>query len=106
MWVILESDEVLKAVRKLQPELLKKYELWKGIVRISGPSGLRPIKGFHDEALTGKWKGFRSSRLDKQVTEMPAGDEPPPYDDRVLYRVEADEVAVCVVDVNAHEYRR
>lgn len=92
MWVILESDEVLKAVRKLQPELLKKYELWKGIVRISGPSGLRPIKGFHDEALSGRWKGFRSSRLNKQY--------------RVLYRVQDDEVAVYVLDVNAHEYRR
>lgn len=92
MWEILESDEVLKAARKLQPEIAKKYELWKAILRVTGPTGLRPIKGFHDEALSGKWKGFRSSRLSKQY--------------RVIYRVDQDEVAVYVIDVNAHDYRR
>jgi hypothetical protein len=30
---------------------------------ISGPPGLRLIGGFHDEALGGKWRGYRSSRL-------------------------------------------
>src|SRR5688500_15012781 len=28
---------------------------------ISGPRGLRAIKGFHDEALSGEWKRHRSS---------------------------------------------
>jgi addiction module RelE/StbE family toxin len=92
VWSILESDEVLRAVPKLQSELVKKYELWKSIVRVTGPMGLRPIRGFHDEALAGKWKGFRSSRLNKQY--------------RVLYRFDRDEVTVYVVDVNAHDYRR
>lgn len=92
MWTILESDDVLKAARKLKPEILRKYELWKAIVRVSGPTGLREIKGFHDEALSRKWRGHRSSRLSKQF--------------RVLYRAEDDEVAVYVIDVNAHDYRR
>ncbi|MFO7787892.1 MAG: hypothetical protein R6W87_09010 [Halospina sp.] len=30
---------------------------------MSGPQGLRHIRGFKDEALSGKWKGFRSVRL-------------------------------------------
>ena len=92
MWSIFESDAAIKSVRKLQPEVVKKYELWKHIVRLSGPMGLRPIKGFHDEALVGKWKGFRSSRLNERY--------------RVLYRFERDEVTVYVIDVNAHDYRR
>ena len=44
-------------------EILKRYEKWKDIARLSGPPGLRMIKGFHDEALSGEWKGHRSSRL-------------------------------------------
>jgi hypothetical protein len=31
---------------------------------LSGPPGLRAIKGFHDEALAGEWKGHRSSLAD------------------------------------------
>jgi len=46
----------------------------------------------HDEALAGQWKGFRSSRLSGQW--------------RVIYRVTNNEVAVYVVRVSAHDYRR
>jgi addiction module RelE/StbE family toxin len=53
---------------------------------------LRAIKGFHDEALRGDWKGHRSSRLGQQY--------------RVIYQVEAQEVLVYVMDVTAHDYRR
>ena len=59
---------------------------------MSGPQGLRLIKGFHDEALRGEWKGHRSSRLGLQY--------------RVIYKVEAEEVEVLVVDVTPHDYRR
>ena len=72
--------------------LLRRYEKWKDIVRVSGPQGLRAIKGFHDEALRGEWKGHRSSRLSQQY--------------RVIYQVEAQEVLVYVMDVTAHDYRR
>ena len=44
-------------------EILKRYEKWKDIARISGQLGLRAIKGFHDEALSGDWKVYRASRL-------------------------------------------
>ena len=73
-------------------EILMRYEKWKDIARLSGPQGLRAIKGFHDEALAGEWKGHRSSRLGLQW--------------RVIYRVVADALLVQVVQVTAHDYRR
>ena len=81
-----------KAVSGLPVQVLKRYEKWKDIVRVSGPQGLRAIKGFRDEALRGDWKGHRSSRLSQQH--------------RVIYQVEAQEVVVYVMDVTAHDYRR
>ena len=73
-------------------EVLKRYEKWKDIARVSGPMGLRVIKGFHDEALSGGWKGFRSSCLGLQW--------------RVIYQVVGDVLMVQVVQVTAHDYRR
>jgi addiction module RelE/StbE family toxin len=73
-------------------EVLKRYEKWKDIARLSGPQGLRAIKGYHDEALSGEWKGHRSSRLGLQW--------------RVIYRVVADILEVHVVHVTAHDDRR
>jgi addiction module RelE/StbE family toxin len=61
-------------------------------VRISGPAGLRLIKGFHDERLYGEWEGYRSSRLNAQY--------------RVIYKVEERRILVVVMDVTAHDYRR
>lgn len=81
-----------RQVHRLPDEVLKRYEKWKDIVRVSGPPGLRLIKGFHDEALAGEWKGHRSSRLGIQY--------------RVIYRVVAQEVSVFVIDITAHDYRR
>jgi addiction module RelE/StbE family toxin len=61
-------------------------------VTISGPSGLRLIKGFHDKALRGEWQGCRSSRLGLRY--------------RVIYKVVAQQVLVRVMDITAHDYRR
>lgn len=71
---------------------MKRYEKWKDIVRISGPEGLRLIKGFHDESLRGEWQGHRSSRLGIQS--------------RLIYRVVERNVEVLVVDLTAHDYRK
>ena len=92
MWAVYEHRRVGKRLERLPKEILKRYEKWKDIVRISCPAGLRPIKGFHDEALSGEWKGNRSSRLGLQF--------------RVLYAVVAQKVLVKVIDVSAHDYRR
>lgn len=92
MWDIYEHRKVAKQLESLPTDVLKRYEKWKDIVSISGPDGLRQIKGFRDEALRGEWKGHRSSRLNVQY--------------RVIYRVEKDLVLVQVVNVTPHDYRR
>ena len=92
MWEVYEHRRLGRRLPRLPVEILKRYEKWKDIVRASGPSGLRLIKGFHDEALRGEWKGHRSSRLGDRY--------------RLIYRVRADEDRVYVVDFTAHDYRR
>ncbi len=92
MWAIFEHRRLDKQLAKAPLEVQKRYEKWKDIVTISGPQGLRLIKGFHDEALFGKWKGHRSSRLTLQF--------------RVFYRVEGEQVLVEVVSITAHDYRK
>lgn len=92
MWGVLEHRRVDRQLKRLPIDVLKRYEKWKDIVAISGPQGLQLIRGFHDEALFGKWKGHRSSRLNRQF--------------RVIYRIENDRVLVEVVNITAHDYRR
>jgi len=45
-----------KQLDLLPVDILKRYEKWKDVVRISGPRGLRAIRGFNDEPLHGEWK--------------------------------------------------
>jgi addiction module RelE/StbE family toxin len=92
MWRIEEHRRVDKQLTALPVEILKRYEKWKDIACISGPPGLRAIKGFHDEALSGEWKGYRSSRLGLQW--------------RVIYQVVADVLLIQIVQLTAHDYRR
>ncbi len=92
MWEVYEHRRIDRRVQRLPTEILKRYEKWKDIVRISGPLGLRLIKGFHDEALRGERRGQRSSRLGLQY--------------RVIYRVVKQEVFVEAIDITAHDYRR
>jgi addiction module RelE/StbE family toxin len=92
MWRIEEHRRVDKQCSVAPQEILKRYEKWKDITTISGPLGLRQIAGFNDEALSGKWKGYRSSRLGLQY--------------RVIYRVIAGELLVQVESLTAHDYRR
>ena len=92
MWEIYEHRRVVRQIRRLPTEILKRYEKWKDIVAISGPSGLRQIRGFNDEALSGESNGHRSSRLGQQY--------------RVIYRIERDIIRVEVVTITPHDYRR
>ncbi|MCL4780846.1 MAG: type II toxin-antitoxin system mRNA interferase toxin, RelE/StbE family [Gammaproteobacteria bacterium] len=92
MWRVDEHRRVEKQLDAAPPDVLKRYEKWLDITSLSGPPGLRLIKGFHDEALSGKWKGHRSSRLGIQY--------------RVIYRVVAADQLFQVVAVTAHDYRR
>lgn len=92
MWTVYEHKRVSKSLKSAPTDVLKRYEKWKDIVSISGPQGLRKIKGLRDEPLTGKWKGHRSSRLTLQY--------------RVIYKVEGDKILVQVENVTPHDYRR
>lgn len=92
MWRIEEHRRVDKQLGSVLREILKRYEKWKDIAALSGPPGLRLIKGFHDETRSGKWKGFRSSRLSDQW--------------RVIYRLIAEELLFQVASITAHDYRR
>ena len=92
MWRIEEHRRVDKQVMAVPKDILKRYEKWKDIAAISGPPGLRLIKGFHDEVLSGEWRGYRSSRLGLQW--------------RVIYRVVAEKLLLQVASITAHDYRR
>ena len=92
MWLIEEHRRVEKQLGAAPRQILKRYEKWKDIATISGPPGLRLIKGFHDESLRGEWKGYRSSRLGLQY--------------RVIYQVIPKQSLFRVVHITPHEYRR
>ena len=92
MWQVLEHRRVDRQLAKAPREMLKRYEKWKDVVALSGPPGLRLIQGFHDEALAGQWRGYRSSRLGLQW--------------RVIYRVASADLAFYVESVTSHDYRR
>ena len=92
MWRIEEHRRVDKQLHGAPPDVLKRYEKWKDVAELSGPAGLRWIKGFHDQALQGEWRGYRSSRLGLKY--------------RVIYRVIAEESLFQVVHFTPHNYRR
>jgi addiction module RelE/StbE family toxin len=85
MWRIEEHRRVDKQVASVPKDILKRYEKWKDIAEISGPPGLRLIRGFRDEALSGEWRGYRSCRLGLQW--------------RVIYRVVAAKLLFQVASV-------
>jgi len=90
MWYIKEHRDIEKTCNKLPTSVVKKYELWKDIVFRHGPEKLREFPGFHDEKLTGKREGQRSSRLSLKY--------------RVIYTIEKDIVTVFVLGLTPHEY--
>jgi addiction module RelE/StbE family toxin len=93
MWRTEEHRRVDKSLSGAVPiEILKRYEKWKDIAALSGPPGLRAIKGFDDESLSGEWKGHRSSRLGLKW--------------RVTCRVVANVLLIQVIQVTPHDARR
>ena len=92
MWIIYEHRRVARQLNSIPIDVLKRYEKWKDIVSISGPEGLKLIRGFNDEGLRDEWKGHRSSRLGLKY--------------RIIYKIVRNEVLVEVVNITAHDYRR
>jgi addiction module RelE/StbE family toxin len=91
MWSVLVSKAASKALQRAPKNVKKNWDVWLGIVEQSGPVGLRAIKGFHDEALSGTWQGWRSSRLSIEY--------------RLIYRVQQSDLQVYVERVSKHDYR-
>jgi plasmid maintenance system killer protein len=92
MWRVQEHRRIGKQLASAPLEIQKRYEKWLDIATISGPPGLRAIRGFHDEALSGTWNGYRSSRLNIQF--------------RVIYRALFQEQLFQVVEITPHDYRK
>ena len=92
MWRVEEHRRVDKQLSGAPREILKRYEKWKDIAMLSGPPGLRLIRGFNDEALSGKWDGHRSSRLGLQW--------------RVIYLTVPDQQLFQVATITPHDFRR
>ena len=92
MWRIEEHRRVDKQAAAAPRDILKRYEKWKDIVTMSGPPGLRLIGGFCDEALSGEWRGYRSSRLGLQW--------------RVIYRVVPERLTYYIESLTPHDFRR
>ena len=90
MWAVYEKKSASKSLKRAPKEVLSKYEAWKRIVELSGPQGLKSIRGFIDEALRGQWKGYRSSRLGLLW--------------RVIYKLEKDAFAVYIFEISPHKY--
>lgn len=91
--IVQERRNAVKDIKKAPVEVVKRYDVWAQIVTRSGVNALRNFSGFHDEALKGKLKGMRSSRLGIQW--------------RVIYSVDIDDVVtvVTVERVTPHEYK-
>ena len=90
MWQVFEHTRLDRQLDHLPRMILKRYEKWKDIVTVSGPALLRLIKGFHDEALSGPLKGYRSSRLNLQYW--------------VIYQVVVESAEIRVIRITPHEY--
>jgi addiction module RelE/StbE family toxin len=91
MWTILETGDAAKELESAPAQIKDKYQFWKSIVVVSGPQGLRSVRGFRDESLKGNLSGKRSSRLNRQY--------------RVIYEVYGDKVTVLVLKIDPHTYR-
>ena len=90
MWHIFEHRNLSRTCRKLPPQVVKKYEVWKDIVFRHGPRKLRDFPGFCDEKLKGDRVGQRSSRLSVQY--------------RLIYEVEKEIVTVRIIEITPYEY--
>ena len=92
MWRVVEAVSVGRQLKRAPRKVQDKYEFWRSVAELDGPMGLRRLSGFKDHPLKGEWQGARSSVLSRQW--------------RVIYAVRDDELTVCVLEVNPHDYRK
>lgn len=90
MFTVYEKKSVEKQIKKTPGAILKRYEIWKRIVEFQGLAGLKRKRGYHDESLSGKWEGYRSSRLNDKW--------------RVIYQINNHCCEIFVVELMPHKY--
>jgi len=59
------SDDAVKQLRKLPPQIRRKLAAWALLVETVGLDATRKIPGYHDESLHGTRTGQRSIRLNR-----------------------------------------
>ena len=90
MFTILEKKTLEKQLKNLPKEIRERYQVWKEVAALQGLSGLKQMKGLHDEGLKGKWTGYRSSRLNKKW--------------RVIYKADKKCFEIYVIEISPHNY--
>lgn len=84
------DTNIEKMFQKLPKQVVESYKTWRELIRNFGLETIRNCRGFRDEALKGKWKGYRSSRLNKKY--------------RVIYKIQSKDKIVYIEKVDAHKY--
>ena len=79
-----------KQLKRLPDPILRKIQFWVRMVEKFGLIDVRKQPGFHDEPLKGKWKGFRSVRINKAY--------------RLIYRELNKHIVVELMEINKYEY--
>lgn len=85
-------EKVCKQLKKLPIHIVRNLQRWALQVETLGILEVRKILGYHDEPLSGNWKGYRSVRLSKAY--------------RAFY-IEVEDKGIKVIsveEVNKHEY--
>ena len=87
-----DFSTVKKQLKRTPKEIIKRLQRWSIYVETTGLIETRKIPGFHDEPLTGHWKGCRSVRLGHKW--------------RIIYKYyKGEKVSIVKLrKVTAHEY--
>ena len=91
---IVETKKADRDLNKAPTEVLKSYQLWCSFITDQGIDYIKKVRGYRDEKLVENWKGYRSSRLNKQWCVIYS------YNDNGSINI------VTVERVTPHDYRR
>lgn len=86
------SKAARKQLAKVPQHIVRKFALWRDLVRFEGLAAARAIPGFRDHPLQADWRGYRAVRLSDAY--------------RAIYIVHSEGAVetVYVEEVNKHDY--
>jgi Txe/YoeB family toxin of Txe-Axe toxin-antitoxin module len=90
VWEVFEAKDIEKSLRKIPPQVRKKYKAWVEVVKNGGSKNLQNFPGFKDEKLKGELRECRSSRLNIQY--------------RVVYSEKRKVKEIYVLKITPHKY--